>query len=95
MKNVNLSLIFLGMVADFGARGMEVSSIVPDGGIEPIDALISFKGCDMSTFDQHKADTIIADNITGNVLQAVVKPKEDSIELYIEFENSKFLDDLD
>lgn len=95
MKNVNLSLIFLGMIADFGARGMNVTSIVPEGGEEPIDALITFTGCDMKSFDQHKADTIIADNITGNVLQAVVKPKEDVIELYVEFENSKYLDELD
>lgn len=95
MKNVNLTGIFLAMVAEFGVNHMQLDSIVPVGGDEPIDALISFKGCDMATFDQHKADTILSDNITGKVLQAVVKAKDDSIEVYIEFENSDFIDSLD
>lgn len=94
MKNVNLSGIFLAMVADFGARGFELSSIVPEGG-EPIDALVQFKGADVSKFDEAKANTILTENITGNVLQAVAKVKNDVIEVYIEFENSQYLDSLD
>jgi len=42
MKNVNLTGLFLAMVADFGVTGFAISSIVPEGG-EPIDALITFE----------------------------------------------------
>lgn len=96
MKNVKLSGIFLAMVAEFGTRGFEVTSIVPDYSIEPIDALITFKGCDMTTFNLSKANDIVKENIDmRDVLQVLVNAKQDSIEVYLEFIGSRFLDSLD
>lgn len=89
MKNVNLSQMFLVMVANFGAKGFSLNSIISNEG-QPIDALIEFNGCDMSTFDQSKANQFLMDSINGDVLQAVIEPKDNVIEVYIEFTNSKF-----
>lgn len=95
MKNVNLTGLFLAMVAEFGATGFALSSIVPDGGSEPIDALIVFEDTNIHDEDLAKVNEIIYENITGEVLQAVVKLKDNKLEVYIEFTNSEFLDSLD
>lgn len=101
MKNVNLTGIFLAMVESFGVNSFNLTSIVPEGG-EPIDALITFDGGDFNWFDLEDAankceavENIVKANLTGEVLQIRTSIKNSKLELYIEFENSKFLDDLD
>jgi len=94
MKNVNLTGIFLAMIAQFGVSGFELSSIIPIDK-EPIDALIKFKDATVNEEDIASINEIIYANVIGEVRQVEAKLKDGTIEIYIEFTNSEFLDTLD
>ena len=84
MKNVNLTGLYLSLVAEFGVTSFELSSIIPTTTNEPIDAMIDFNSR-LDEFDIERLQTIVNDNITGNVKQATVKTIENVIHVYIEF----------
>ena len=92
MKNVNLTGLFLAMVAKFGVNSFELYSIVPYNG-EPIDALITFKGSNATLADIDMINEIVDENITGEVKQSKVTITIVNIQVYIEFEH-KFIDEL-
>ncbi len=98
MKNLNLTDLFLAMVAKFGVSGFELSSIIPKNA-EPIDAHIRFKDATVIEEDITEINEIIYEYITGEVKQVVVKLNDGTdykeIIVYIEFINSEFLDTLD
>ena len=83
MKNVNLTGLYLSLVAEFGVTSFELSSIIPTTN-EPIDAMIDFNSR-LDEFDIERLQTIVNDNITGDVKQATVKTIENVIHVYIEF----------
>jgi hypothetical protein len=86
MKNVNLTGLYLSLVAEFGVTSFELSSIVPTTTNEPIDAMIDFNSrLDNVDFDIEKLQSIVNDNIIGDVKQATVKIQENVIHVYIEF----------
>jgi hypothetical protein len=86
MKNVNLTGLYLSLVAEFGVTSFELSSIVPTTTNEPIDAMIDFNSrLDNVDFDVEKLQSIVNDNIIGDVKQATVKIQENVIHVYIEF----------
>lgn len=93
MKNVNLTGLFLAMSAEFGVAGFELACITPVGK-EPIDALIHFKDGLIGVFDLGKAEEIVKANLTGDVKQFNVSLMSGEIEVYIEFTNSTFIDEL-
>ncbi len=94
MKNLNLTGLYLALIAKCDVTGFEVSSIIPQGNTpkEPIDVMIDFysRKVDESTLDE--VNQILKDNITGEVKQAEVKTKEGIIHVYVEFMNSEFKD---
>lgn len=86
MKNVNLTGLYLSLVAEFGVTSFELSSIVPTTTNEPIDVMIDFNSrLDNVEFDVEKLQSIVNDNIIGDVKQATVKIQENVIHVYIEF----------
>jgi len=86
MKNVNLTGLYLTLVAEFGVTSFELSSIVPTTKNEPIDAMIDFNSrLEGIEFDIERLQTIVNDNIIGDVKQATVKTQENVIHVYIEF----------
>jgi hypothetical protein len=85
MKNVNLTGLFLYLVAEFGVTSFELSSIVPTTTNEPIDAMIDFNSRLDIEFDVERIQSIVNENITGDIKQATVKTKENVIHVYIEF----------
>lgn len=85
MKNVNLTGLYLSLVAEFGITSFELSSIVPTTTNEPIDAMIDFNSHLDNEFDIERIQSIVNENITGDVKQATVKTKENVIHVYIEF----------
>ncbi len=85
MKNVNLTGLYLSLVAEFGVTSFELSSIVPTTTNEPIDAMIDFNSRLDIEFDAERIQSIVNENITGDVKQATVKTKENVIHVYIEF----------
>lgn len=85
MKNVNLTGLYLSLVAEFGVTSFELSSIVPTTTNEPIDAAIDFNSRLEVEFDLERIQSIVNENITGDVKQATVKAKENVIHVYIEF----------
>jgi len=85
MKNVNLTGLYLSLVAEFGVTSFDLSSITPTTTNEPIDAMIDFNSRLDIEFDIERLQTILNDNITGDVKQATVKTKENVINVYIEF----------
>jgi len=84
MKNVNLTGLFLSLVAEFGVTSFELSSIVPTTTNEPIDAMIDFNSR-LDEFDIDRIQSIVNENIAVEVKQATVKIKESVIHVYIEF----------
>ena len=84
MKNVNLTGLYLSLVAEFGVTSFELSSIVPTTTNEPIDAMIDFNS-NLEVFDIDRIQTIVNENIAVEVKQATVKVKENVIHVYIEF----------
>jgi len=84
MKNVNLTGLYLALVSEFGVTSFELSSIVPTTTNEPIDAMIDFNS-KLDEFDVDRIQSIVTENITGEVKQATVKTKENVIHVYIEF----------
>ena len=85
MKNVNLTGLYLSLVAEFGVTRFELSSIVPTTTNEPIDAMIDFNSRLDIEFDVERIQSIVNENITGDIKQATVKTKENVIHVYIEF----------
>ena len=86
MKNVNLTGLYLSLVAEFGVTSFELSSIVPTTTNEPIDAAIDFNSrFEEVEFDVERIQSIVNENITGDVKQATAKTKENVIHVYIEF----------
>ncbi len=85
MKNVNLTGLYLSLVAEFGVTSFELSSIVPTTTNEPIDAMIDFNSRLDIEFDVERIQSIVNENITSDVKQATVKTKENVIHVYIEF----------
>lgn len=85
MKNVNLTGLYLSLVAEFGVTSFELSSIVPTTTNEPIDAMIDFNSRLDIEFDAERIQSIVNENITGDVKQATIKTKENVIHVYIEF----------
>jgi len=85
MKNVNLTGLYLSLVAEFGVTSFELSSIVPTTTNEPIDAMIDFNSRLDIEFDVERIQSIVNENITGDVKHATVKTKENVIHVYIEF----------
>jgi hypothetical protein len=86
MKNVNLTGLYLALVSDFGVTSFELSSIVPTTTNEPIDAMIDFNSrLEEVEFDIDTLQSIVNQNIVGDVKQATVKTKENVIHVYIEF----------
>lgn len=83
MKNVNLTGLYLALVSEFGVTSFELSSIVPTTN-EPIDAMIDFNS-KLDEFDVDRIQSIVTENITGEVKQATVKTKGNVIHVYIEF----------
>jgi len=94
MKNVNLTGLYLALVAKFGVTGFELTSIVPQNTEtkEPIDAMIDFYGGNVVAFDLSEIGRILNENITGEIKQATASLKSDKIHIYIEFTNSEFKD---
>jgi hypothetical protein len=84
MKNVNLTGLYLALVSEFGVTSFELSSIVPTTTNEPIDAMIDFNS-KLDEFDVDRIQSIVTENITGEVKQATVKTKGNVIHVYIEF----------
>jgi len=84
MKNVNLTGLYLSLVAEFGVTSFELSSIVPTTTNEPIDAMIDFNS-NLEVFDIDRIQSIVNENIAVEVKQATVKIKESVIHVYIEF----------
>ena len=84
MKNVNLTGLYLSLVAEFGVTSFELSSIVPTTTNEPIDAMIDFNSTS-NEFDVDRIQSIVNKNIAVEVKQATVKTKENVIHVYIEF----------
>lgn len=93
MKNVNLTGLFLAMVAKFSVNSFDLHSVVPEGG-EPIDALITFKGGNVGVFDLGKVLELVKENLTDAIKESGVKIKEGNVQVYIEFANSTFIDEL-
>jgi hypothetical protein len=83
MQNLNLTNLYLDMVSAFGATGFELSSLVGTDA-KPIDMLIYFNGCDVSKYDEAKANDILKANISGEVNKAVIKVHLDKITVYVE-----------
>jgi hypothetical protein len=87
MKNVNLTGLYMAMVAKFGVTGFELSSLVPQGG-EPIDMLITFNGGDIENLDNLKVlfdvDEITRQNVTGDLQTINFKINEGRIQIYLE-----------
>jgi hypothetical protein len=87
MKNVNLTGLYLAMVAKFGVTGFELSSLVPQSG-EPIDMLITFNGGDIENLDKFTVlfdvDEIIRQNMTGDLQTIRTKINEGKIQIYLE-----------
>jgi len=88
MKNINLTGLYLALVAQFGVSGFELSSMKKIDSTEPTDALILFKDGNAGVFDLGKINEILKENITGDVKEAGVSLKQDKIEIYIEFLSS-------
>ena len=85
MKNVNLTGLYLALMAKYGVQYFELSSIKKIGSTEPVDVMIHFncKDTDLITLDDVNA--ILADNIKGEFKQAVAGVKDSQIQIYIEF----------
>lgn len=100
MKNVNLTGLFLALATQFGVKSFEVSCITPNGS-EPIDVLMYFKEGIVEVNDIPKILDIVKEN-TGEVKETGVKLTDNGfsniefkgIEIYIEFINSTFIDEL-
>lgn len=87
MKNVNLTGLYLAMVAKFGVTGFELSSLVPQGG-EPIDMLITFNGGSIENIDNltvlFDVNEFINQNVTGELQTIRTKINEGKIQIYLE-----------
>lgn len=91
MKNVNLTGLFLAMVAKFDVSGFELTSIIPQNTEvkEPIDVMIDFTCNDITLLDINEINKIINENIAGEVKQTSVKIKGNIIHVYVEFADLK------
>lgn len=83
MKNINLTGLYLAMVAKFGVTGFELSSLVPQGG-EPIDMLITFNGGSIGEFDLSKIEEFVIENQTGELQTIRTKIIDGRVQIYLE-----------
>ena len=99
MKNVNLTGLFLALASQFDCAGFNCNSLIPTGG-EPIDMMLIFN-VDKNTFKQEdiaKVNEIVYENITGEVKQVNTQFDNEktngNLTIYVEFNNSTFIDEL-
>ena len=92
MENINLTNIYLKLAKRFGFNEMKVSSILPTNR-EPIDMLMYFNGGNMKESDLGLVETIIKNN-TNTTKNINISLKNSTLEIYVEFGNSNFIDDL-
>ena len=93
MKNVNLTGLYLALIAKYNVNGFSLHSIVKIGETEPIDAIIDFTCPDVSIVSLDDVKLILDNNITGEVLQATPRILDDKIHIYIEFLGDHWNDD--
>ena len=84
MKNVNLTGLFLALVAKYGVSSFKVNSIINNKTNEPVDAIITFYNGNLTTLNLDEAEQIVKAN-TGEVKQFTVKKHKNNIRVYIEF----------
>lgn len=94
MKNVNLTGLYLALVASCDVTGFELSGLRKIDSVEPTDALITFYPKDVNKVDISDVNKILKENITGEVMsmQAIID-NQNNISIYIEFDNSDFNDE--
>lgn len=94
MKNVNITGIFLAMIAKFGVSTFEVSSIIPKGGAEPIDVMLSFKNINITLENTaSEINEIVYENITGEVKSVSTTMNHGVLHIYIELKEMVINDD--
>lgn len=84
MKNVNLTGLFLALVAKYGVTSFKVNSIINNKTNEPVDAIITFYNGKLDTLNLNEAEEIVKVNV-GEVKQFTVKKHKNNIRVYVEF----------
>jgi hypothetical protein len=93
MKNVNLTGLYLALIANCDVTGFELSSVRKLASVEPSDVLIDFEPRDAAKVNIAEVEKIVKENITGDVKQVVVNLNDKKkIHVYIEFVNSDWND---
>ena len=85
MKNLNLTGLYLALIAKYDVSGFNLSSIRKIGSNEPVDASIDFFDNDLVEIDLELVKTLVEANIEGEVKQVAVRLKDSYIHVYIEF----------
>lgn len=85
MKNVNLTSLYLNLLAKFNISTFNCSSIKKTGETEPNDIMIRCHIIDEAPINIDEVKTILDSNITGEVKQATATLVDDKIQIYIEF----------
>ena len=85
MKNLNLTGLYLDLIAKYDVTGFHLSSIRKIGSIEPTDASIDFFNYRYGDIDMELVKTLVEANIEGAYKQLAVRLKDTYIHVYIEF----------
>ena len=94
MKNVNLTGLYLALIANCDVTGFELSSLRKNDSVEPTDALITFYPKDSNKVNISEVNKILKENVTGDVLSMDAKfNNQNNISIHIEFNNSDFNDE--
>ena len=85
MKNVNLTGLYMALIAKCGVMGFELSSVRRVVDLEPSDVMLDFYANGEIKANPDEIKAILDANITGEVKQATVKLTEFGVHIYIEF----------
>ena len=93
MKNVNLTGLFLALVASCDVTGFELSCLRKIDSLEPSDAQINFFYTGKKEINVDEIKEEIVKYITSETKQISVALRNEKISVYIEFMNSDFNDE--
>lgn len=93
MKNVNLTQIYLDLIARCNVTGFTLSSIRKTNSVEPIDAVMDFDCVDINAVNIEDVKEIVNTNISGLVRKYDAKINDNKIHVYIEFIGGDYNDD--